>query len=82
VSATAPPETPKHTEAHIAALSFDSDGTQLAAFLDLKSFIHVWNLAHSWRHNFMRGVIPLGCSHRIPCVPSAVLTGGVLHVCS
>jgi hypothetical protein len=33
----------------VAAIAFDADGGQLAAFLDLKSFIHVWNLTPSWQ---------------------------------
>ena len=58
------------SELSVKAVSFDADGNQIAAYLDKLSFVYVWDLTISWRHTFTRGVLSLGTSHYMPCVPS------------
>ena len=71
---SAPPPSP----VRVAALAFDPEGNRVAAYLDRKSFLYVWTLSSTWRpfSGFSRTATAVGCSHMIPCVPSAAFTGG------
>jgi hypothetical protein len=53
----------------LGAVAFDDEGHQVAAYLHERCFVYVWNVNPSWRHAFARGVVPLGTSQRMPCVP-------------
>ena len=53
----------------LGAVAFDDEGHQIAAYLHERCFVYVWNVNPSWRHAFARGVVPLGTSQRMPCVP-------------
>ena len=53
----------------LGAVAFDEEGHQVAAYLHERCFVYVWNVNPSWRHAFARGVVPLGTSQRMPCVP-------------
>jgi len=53
----------------LGAVAFDEEGHQIAAYLHERCFVYVWNVNPSWRHAFARGVVPLGTSQRMPCVP-------------
>ena len=71
---SAPPPSP----VHVAALAFDPEGNRVAAYLDRKSFVYVWTLSSTWRpfSGFAKTASAVGCSHMIPCVPSAAFAGG------
>jgi len=57
-------------ELSVKAVSFDTEGNQVAAYLDRLCFVYIWDLTPSWRQTFSRGALSLTTSHRMPCIPS------------
>ena len=58
------------SELSVKAVSFDSEGNQVAAYLDRLCFVYIWDLTPSWRQTFSRGALSLRTSYEMPCIPS------------